>query len=186
MESDSKFGFLNVGVSTSVMWFDLRNDESLLQGCWRALRDIREHTTENMVSNVKAHFVSDWKSQRLTPYLGELMSVMLDCCYKYSINVFNVDLKKLNFQLTVSDIWVADYIDGDHTVLHNHYPSDFSCIFYLDVEEAGSPLVLNDTIEVHPHSGTLVVFPGHLNHSVRPTKGRRIVIPANIHKIPHF
>jgi hypothetical protein len=103
---------------------------------------------------------------------------------KTSAEHLNTDLAHLNYELRVADCWYAVYEASDHTVAHSHFPSDFSSVVYLQVDEAGAPIVFANNIAVHPVSGTAVIFPGLLEHHVPATQGRRVVVAVNFIKIP--
>ena len=74
-----------------------------------------------------------------------------------------------------------DYADGDKTLEHNHFPSDFSTVYYVDVDKGCAPLLIEgETIQ--PENGLLVVFPATLDHKVPPNKGRRMAASGNFIK----
>ena len=52
------------------------------------------------------------------------------------------------------------------------------------VEENASPLRFEDRLDVQPEEGMLVMFPGILDHRVKPTEGRRVCAAMNLHKLP--
>ena len=178
-------GLFYCGVEAPIYWKRII-DENILASTMQAVDEIKRSTEKNMVSNVRARFVSDWKSHRLTNHLQPIMDEMVTCSEVLSKRLYNVDLKALNFKLTISDIWVAEYEAGDHTELHNHFPSDFSSVFYFQTSEKSSPIIFAEKVEVRPESHTLIVFPGYLNHRVPRTDGRRLVIASNLHKVPTF
>ena len=82
--------------------------------------------------------------------------------------------------LILHDMWVNIYEKGDHTVLHNHFPFDYSCCYYVDIEENSSPIMFPPGLEIFPKNDMLVVFPGNLYHEVLPTNAKRIVITMNL------
>ena len=72
------------------------------------------------------------------------------------------------------------YEDGDHTVKHNHFPSTFAAVVYLEIEKDAAPIVFEEELTVVPTSGSLIVFPALLEHYVPKTSGRRMAISMNI------
>ena len=74
------------------------------------------------------------------------------------------------------------YREGEEAVWHDHWPSDFSGSYYVDVEEDSSPIVFDGGIEIQPTNGIMMIFPSTLRHKVPPTKKERIVIGFNIDK----
>ena len=85
------------------------------------------------------------------------------------------------------------YEEGEHTIRHSHFPSDFSAVYYVDVEPGCAPVLfevpqkdgVNDkceTLTLQPKNGMLAIWPSILHHEVPPTKGRRMCISMNIDK----
>lgn len=100
--------------------------------------------------------------------------------------------------------WAMVMQDGDYTVLHDHPAATWSSAYYADpgdADEAAHPesgvLTLVDprrasggviglelfpsTFRLRPAAGTLVVFPGWLQHYVHPYRGARprVMVAAN-------
>ena len=62
-------------------------------------------------------------------------------------------------------------------------PSPFSFTYYVKVPEGSAPLIFDDLGEIwHPKEGDLVLFPGHLTHSVpeHTIDENRISIAGNL------
>jgi uncharacterized protein (TIGR02466 family) len=100
--------------------------------------------------------------------------------------------------------WAMIMRAGDYTILHDHGEADWSCVYYPDVgdpatEGDAGALALNDprhgvrrplpdldlypaTFALAPRRGTLVVFPGWLQHQVLTYTGQRprISVAANL------
>lgn len=80
---------------------------------------------------------------------------------------------------TVYNMWAMTYDEGQETLIHNHFPSCFSAVYFVDVEDNAAPLMLgNDAIQ--PEEGTLIVFPSLTPHYVPPTEGKRVIISMNL------
>tara|TARA_A100000164_G_C21199770_1_gene448882 strand:+ start:143 stop:415 length:273 start_codon:yes stop_codon:yes gene_type:complete len=76
-------------------------------------------------------------------------------------------------------MWAMTYDEGQETLIHNHFPSCFSAVYFVDVEDNAAPLMLgNDAIQ--PEEGTLIVFPSLIPHYVPPTEGKRVIISMNL------
>ena len=84
----------------------------------------------------------------------------------------------------VDNFWSAEYTEGNYARKHGHYPSDWAVVYYIEVEENASPLRFADRLDVVPEEGMLVLFPGILEHRVKPTTGRRVCAAMNLHKLP--
>ena len=80
--------------------------------------------------------------------------------------------------MVVTDCWIAVYEEGDRTVRHNHFPADFGCVVYLEAEPGCAPLIFGGKTAHQPTPGSMVMFPGILDHEVPATPGRRVVVAA--------
>jgi mannose-6-phosphate isomerase-like protein (cupin superfamily) len=80
-------------------------------------------------------------------------------------------------------MWAIQYEKGEYASKHSHHPSDFACVYYVDVEPGCSPIIFEEELEVSPQNGMLLIFPANLRHEVPPTDSRRIVISMNIDEI---
>lgn len=99
--------------------------------------------------------------------------------------IYNVNQDYFNDHHTFYDcqnFWAMKYSEGDCAYKHNHYPADFSCVYYIRVTEKSSPIVFENKLKVQPKDGMLVLFPGIINHNVFPTKDKRIAFAANFVK----
>jgi hypothetical protein len=134
-----------------------------------------QKTEESDHSNVKA-----WhKLITGHPAFENFISIVENCC-QFIFSDFFSDAK---IKFKCNDVWIAVYEKDNYTKLHTHFPADFSCIYYVDVEEDAAPLVIEEKMQIKPENGLLVIFPGILDHEVPKTNGRRIVIALNVHKM---
>ena len=139
---------------------------------------MKKEFPEGIESNVRA-WRSHWFTHKLTKAFDPLIKIMTSCCDYVANQYYNdgqAEFEPFNF-------WVMDYEDGDETLHHNHFPSHFSVVYYVDVEEGCAPLIIEGE-SVQPENGMLVVFPGHLDHEVPPNKGRRMAASGNFHLKP--
>lgn len=151
-----------------------------------AIEDLRLQHPESTPSNVQALYMSPWKSQSMTTKLDPLISSVITISYEVSRNYFGVDLKALNLGLIATDCWGAIYESGHYANQHNHFPSDFACVIYLEAEENCAPIIFENHIKVQPTADMLIIFPGVLKHEVPPTDGKRVVVAMNLNKFPSF
>ena len=82
-----------------------------------------------------------------------------------------------------SDFWANIYNKGDYAKSHNHYPSNFSIVYFLKSKWYYSPLVFDDSgKKIRPKQGRYVVFPGYINHHVprHRFKEKRITLSSNL------
>ena len=131
----------------------------------------------NHESNVKAwhtNYLLHHTNRRFKP----IIDISLNFCQTISTEYFNTD--DLNYKCI--NFWAMKYTKGNYALRHNHFPSDFSCVYYVDVKEGSSPIIFEDSHVIYPKNGMLILFPGYINHDVPPTDSDRTVISMNISK----
>jgi hypothetical protein len=185
---DDKLQLSRVMAPTELPVFsiDLQGLPGQLQLARQALDDLRRQYPEPPVSNVRAVYMSPWKSHRLHPGLLPLcqaVTVIAESCAKATGGFHLADL---NLRLAITDCWGAIYEAADTTLRHNHFPAEFAAVVYLEAEDGCAPIVFGGRMAVQPRPGSLLVFPGILDHEVPPTAGRRVVIAMNLHKVSAF
>jgi hypothetical protein len=173
-----------VPTELSVFETSLSGHVEVLRLAREAVEELRVSHPASTPSNVRAVYMSPWKSHLLTPKLQPLLDVTASVIRKISIDFLRMDLDGLNYDLLTADAWCAVYEQADSAVLHSHYPADFSCVAYLDMEPGAAPIIFANALEVRPVPGSLLVFPGLLPHHVPATPGRRVVAAMNFIKVP--
>lgn len=173
-----------VPTELSVFETSLSAHVEVLKLAREALEELRVSHPASTPSNVRAVYMSPWKSHLLTPKLQPLLDITAGLIRKISIDFFRMDLDGLNYDLLTADAWCAVYEQADSAILHSHYPADFSCVAYLDMEPGAAPIIFANALEVRPVPGSLLVFPGLLPHHVPATPGRRVVAAMNFIKVP--
>lgn len=175
-----------IAVATQSLAFfvDLSPFPAELQLAREGVDDLRQLPCENVKLNVGAQFMSPWDSPKRTPKFYPLLQIVLQKIYAVCKTHFRSDLPSLNFKLRAFQCWCAVYEEGDATTFHNHFPCDFSSIVYLHMDQEAAPIVLENRVEVHLKTGSLLFFQGHVNHHVPTTVGRRLVLVANFYKLP--
>tara|TARA_B100000575_G_scaffold44299_1_gene31637 strand:+ start:4081 stop:4635 length:555 start_codon:yes stop_codon:yes gene_type:complete len=84
------------------------------------------------------------------------------------------------------DCWGMRYKSGDHCVAHAHWPATFSWIYYVAGCDNCAELIFDRTnYSVKPAPGKLVIWPGHLSHTVpqQTCTHDRIAISGNLQVI---
>ncbi len=147
-----------------------------------AIDELRASHPQSPESNVKAAYMSPWKSHLLNPKLRPLCASVVDIAQAAAPQVWSGNLAELGLELTVTHCWGAVYEQADHTAPHNHWPADLSCVVYLEAEPGCAPLVFSDTSLYQPRPATLILFPGIATHQVPATAGRRVVVALNLFK----
>ena len=148
----------------------------------------RQQHPEDIKSNVKA-WHSSWLTHEENPKFQPLVDRICGACKFISEGYFECQVT----EYSILNLWAMMYEDGEHTIRHSHFPSDFSAAYYVDVEPGCAPVLfevpqkdgVNDkceTLTLQPQNGMLAIWPAILHHEVPPTKGRRMCISANIDK----
>ncbi len=149
----------------------------------------RQNNPETTKSNVKA-WHSSWVTHVENPKFQPLVDRVLDAC-KFIAQGYYEGSDDLQYQ--VINLWAMMYEDTEWTKRHSHFPSDFSCCYYVDVEPGCAPVLfetpqndgVNDkgaTLTLQPQNGMLAIWPSILHHEVPPTKGKRMCVSMNIDK----
>ena len=153
-----------------------------LQLAREAIDELRISHPQSPESNVKATYMSPWKSHLLSPKLMPLCASVVEIAKAAAPKAWSGDLGQLGLDLLVTHCWGAIYEQADYTAPHNHWPADLSCVIYLEAEAGCAPLVFSKTSAYQPKPGTLIMFPGVTMHEVPATPGRRVVVAMNLFK----
>ena len=148
----------------------------------------RKKNPENTQSNVKA-WHSSWQTHIENPAFQPLIDRVLSGCTFVSEGYFQTQ----ELQFKIFNCWASMYEKGEHTISHSHFPSDFACTYYVDVEPGCSPIVFESNIKdgingdnkpltIQPQNGMLLLWPAVLHHEVPPTYTKRMVVAMNIDK----
>ena len=148
----------------------------------------RQKFPETTKSNVKA-WHSSWMTHKENPKFQPLVDRVCNACTFLSAGYFQCQ----SLEFVPFNFWVMMYEEGEHTIRHSHFPSDFSCCYYVDVESGCAPVLFEvpqndgvnhkcETFTLQPKNGMLAIWPAILHHEVPPTKGRRMCISMNINK----
>lgn len=144
------------------------------------------HSPGDLHRRANAHF--DW-----------LKSVLVDAC---SAELKGVSALPPHLSLDLLEMWAVVTPRGGWHMPHQHFPSPWSGVFYVDAEHGSSIDVsaragklelmnpipaspafgLSSTIAYTPKDGVLVLFPGALLHFVHPHAHdrERVVISFNL------
>ena len=148
----------------------------------------RQKNPEDIESNVKA-WHSSWVTHEENPKFQPLVDRVCSACKFISEGYFQCQVT----EYSIINLWAMMYEDGEHTIRHSHFPSDFSAVYYVDVEPGCAPVLfevpqndgVNDkggNLTLQPQNGMLAIWPSILHHEVPPTKGKRMCISMNIDK----
>jgi len=113
--------------------------------------------TQNRRTNVQAKMTS-WNTN------NEKFDIVKNLAHEFLKRDF---LKFPTEEIFCSEIWGALYNKGDYTTSHNHQPSYFSFIYYVNAPKGSSPLIFDfSKHKIKPKSGKLIIFDSKLYHSV--------------------
>ena len=148
----------------------------------------RQNNPETTESNVKA-WHSSWQTHVENPKFQPLIDIVLNACKFISHGYFQTQ----DLDFSVFNCWASMYEKGEHTIKHSHFPSDFACTYYVDLEPGSSPIIFetpnndgvnddNKPLIIQPQNGMLAIWPALMHHEVPPTETKRMVVAMNIDK----
>lgn len=181
-----KINQLAIPTELPVFWCSLFEHADQLLAARIAIDEVRLTHPESTPSNVKAVYMSPWKSHTLNEKFTPLAQTVNRIAREVAKEYLKADLTQLNFELMLTDCWGVIYEGADYTMPHTHFPADFSAVVYLEVGDDSAPIIFGNSISVKPVPGLLVLFPGILLHSVPANKDKRVVLAMNFNKIPAF
>ena len=137
------------------------------------IKDHRKQYPEGYRSNVQA-WRSDWFTHKKDPRFQPFVDICTEACNFLSRKHFNADA-----ELICSNMCVVEYVEGDWTKEHDHFPDVMSCVYFVDVEDNCAPIIFENSLEIKPENNMLIFFPSLLKHKVPPTDAKRTVISMN-------
>ncbi len=152
----------------------MHNSEHLNSQLLASINILQARQPKSHDSNVKCTWRSDWYIHNETEF-GFFVQLVKES----ALFICQYHLLNPNMRLNCINMWAMKYEDGDYAELHDHFPSTLSGIYYVDVEDDCSPLVIEDT-EIKPENGLMVFFPSMASHKVEPTTGKRTLISFNL------
>ena len=173
---------IDVSAQLPVVIADLSLIKPALDLAREGIEDLRISHPVSPESNVKATYMSPWHSQLLSPKFTPLADSVITIATEVSRTHLSANLGALNLDLVVTDCWGVIYDKSSYTQKHNHFPSDFSCVVYLEAHENSAPIIFAEKLHIKPKPNMLVLFPGILIHEVPETDGRRVVVAMNLNK----
>ena len=131
---------------------------------------------QNHKTNVKAQ-MTEWQMWHEFGF-KELANIVLNLSKEISIIKYNKSIEPV-----LVDIWGMKYKSEDFALLHDHWPSLWSFVYYVNSPEGAPGLFfpeIEKEIKIEP--GFLIFFEGHVKHSVKSTKFKdfRYVVSGNI------
>ena len=156
-----------------VMYPDVQQNKQFKE----SILKIREENPQNhdlMKQNTGWH--SSYSLHKETNYFDDLCMFTSSACSFIAEDYFGHTPPE---PYTVYNMWAMMYENGNHTAEHDHWPSVFAAVYFVDCEEGSSPLKFCGA-SIVPKNGALVIFPGIVKHQVLPTDTNRIVLSMNL------
>jgi hypothetical protein len=131
---------------------------------------------QNYKTNVKAQ-MTEWHMLK-EPGFDKLSKIILELAFEASKLKYNRKITPV-----IVNMWGMKYKSEEIAVTHDHWPFLWSCAYYINPPEGAPGLFFPEAnAERKLENGLLVMFEGHIKHSVRPSKykGYRYVVSANV------
>ena len=77
------------------------------------------------------------------------------------------------------NFWACSYKEGEFAHKHNHWQSVFYGTYYVNVGDNPSPIVFEGVTHITPSDGSLMIWPGYLDHEVPPSSSVRKLFSFN-------
>jgi hypothetical protein len=123
---------------------------------------------------VRASYTTDLFVIKRTDAFTDLVNAIVKQCSKISADPC--------LHWHVGETWCTVYKTFDNVLRHNHGACTLVGVYYAEAENA-SPIVL-DNYKIIPQAGTVLMFPGFLDHKVQTTaisNGARAIFGCNIY-----
>ncbi len=177
---------LEVDTKMPIFHCSLNQYPEVLRLAREGIDDVRKTHPDSTPSNVRAVYMSPWKSHLISPKFNPLLDVTAALATRVSREFLQADLGALNMVLRPTDCWGVIYQHSDQTLLHHHFPSDLVAVAYLEANENCAPIVFANSLVVKPVPGSLVIFPGILLHHVPENFDNRVIVAMNFQKFPNM
>ena len=150
--------------------------DKILRDCDKVDFTKEVYNWDGGITNVRASQTHPMKSVKKFPSV----KLLLD----YILNLIRTGdyLISSHIPFEVDHFWITKYEKGDYTLPHHHYPSVWSFVYFVTAPKGSSPLVFPTSGKrIKAEDGKVVVFPGHVEHSVPKNKcDGRMVVAGNV------
>ena len=87
-----------------------------------------------------------------------------------------------DYPLKIRTFWISKYGHRDFTISHNHRPSSYSFVYFVNCPKGSSPLIFTTSGKrIKPEEGKVIIFPGNVFHHVPKNRcDNRIVLAGNM------
>lgn len=164
--------------NTTITVFEVRLDDEKMNKKIVKIID-KQGDKQKQTSNVKAQ-MTEWKMMD-QPGFKELAEIIKEAAVEASKKKYGLLINPI-----ITDMWGMKYKSEEIAIKHDHYPSTWSCAYYINPPKGAPGLFFPEADkEIKIENGLLVLFEGNVKHEVRPAKfdGFRYVVSANLY---HF
>jgi len=174
-----------VECSLPIFGFDLSSREYELNMARAAIEEMKVSHPDPRTSHVYGEWMSPKNSHHLNEKFKPLCDLVVDISTQIWCDIF-LGGKEENAvpstEFHIWQCWAIEYGDGGFAVSHNHFPSFFSCVLYLESDNESAPIVFGNGTARPAMRNAFYLFPGALQHEVPKNKGRRVAVAMNILK----
>jgi len=167
---------------TPIFAFDLSSRSYELEKAKLAVNELQITNPEKRTSNVYGEWLSPKNSHQLNSNLLPLCNLALDITNQVWVDVFSGGEGNFRDDFYIWQCWSIVYGQGGYAASHNHFPSFFSCVIYLEADNVSAPIIFGKNEARPAIQNAMYLFPGILQHEVPENKGRRIAVAMNILK----
>ena len=156
-------------IFTSIIEDDEMNKNIIEQ--IRKTGDVQDYKT-----NVKA-YMTDW-DMRGKPGFDKLEKIIMDMTNYLSKIYYNRPINP-----RVENLWGMIYKKGDYAMVHDHWPSLWSGVYYIEVPDNSGDLFFPQLKQaMAPKKNQMIVFEGKTRHGVRESLSdkERIAVSFNV------
>jgi len=168
-----------------IFGFDLSTREYELNLAREAIAEMKVSHPEPRQSNVYGEWMSPKNSHQLNDKFKPLCDLVINITTQVWCDVFlggKEPHEVPGTEFRIWQCWAIEYGDGGHAASHNHFPSFFSCVLYLESDAESAPIIFGNNTLRPAIKNAFYLFPGVLQHEVPQNKGRRVAIAMNILK----
>lgn len=135
--------------------------------------------SQNRSTNVKGQMTT-YQVFNESQVFNNILTKILDTCKL----AHEVTVK--SYEMVIEEAWGAVYREKDFANAHNHLPSIYSFVYYLNETQNLTPIIFTESDFVHfPHKNDLLFFPSHIRHAVPAHSGNdRVVLAGNMKFVP--
>lgn len=173
---------------TSVEYLKVEVEMPIFQTMWTErldefkqiiLNHKKEFPNSYTDSNVNSSWRSAWNLHQIDSKFNPITEYFQDLAKSIGNQFF-----QQNGTFDVVNMWAMTYGPKEGTRYHSHFPSCFSVIFYIDVEENAAPICIGNSCRP-VENGLILFFDASIPHWVPDDgNGKRIVLAANLDFIP--